>query len=135
MISWPWRTSAQTRNRLCERRGKRKGIPKDFLGWYLLISNLQNPIPIVPFLRILARGIRCFNQTVGIEQELPLLNLIDSHCGNRQKPGFKAFHPTLGLEVPQEELDQFERSAEEAGNFVSSYSRTVHVAPALNVQK
>ena len=74
-------------------------------------------IPIPPCLHILARGIMSFDQMVRHEPESALLNLVDTQCGDRQMPSLKAFDPTLGLEVPQVELNQFGRSVEETGYY------------------
>jgi hypothetical protein len=82
------------------------------LGGIFSFLNKQIPAPILPFLRFFTGGKMSFEQMVGHEPELALLNLIDTRCGDRQMPGLKAFHPTLSFEVPQVELNQFWRSLE-----------------------
>ena len=88
-----------------------------------------------PVLGIIVSERRSFDQTVRSEQELVLLSLIDTQGGDPQMAIFKAFHPPLSFEVPQVELHQFGRSAEEMGHFVLTHARTFHAAPTLHVQQ
>jgi len=73
-------------------------------------------------------------QAVLREPEPVFLDLVDAQGADRQHARVEAFDPALGLQVPEVELHQLVRLAEETGHLVIAQSRVFRVAPPLDVE-